>query len=144
MIRRPVDARFFSTVRMTSACWLWLAHAKNSGYGEFFVDSARPRELAHRYSYERLIGPIPDGLVIDHLCRNVRCVRPDHLEAVTSRENTLRGTTPAAVNATKTHCVRGHPFSVENTYVYPSGERRCRTCKRASDRVTSERSGCAA
>ncbi len=89
--------------------------------------------LAHRFSYELANGPIPEGLQIDHLCRNRGCVRPDHMEAVTPRVNYLRGDSVPAKNARKTECKRGHPFTFQNTLVverpgfHPS--RQCRTCK---------------
>lgn len=91
--------------------------------------------LVHRVSLELAGRPIPEGLVTDHLCRVRRCFNPDHLEAVTRQENTLRSPVAiAALNAAKTHCVHGHEFSPENTYVYqenPTGapRRRCRTCR---------------
>ena len=84
---------------------------------------------AHRVAYELEHGSIPDGYHIDHLCLNHSCVRPDHMELVSQRENTLRGTGPTAVNARKTHCPKGHPLSGDNLYIYPStGGRACRTC----------------
>ena len=86
--------------------------------------------LAHRAYYERYVGPIPEGLVIDHLCRNRRCVNPTHLEPVTSAENNLRGLGPGAVNRRKKACHRGHAFTPENTYHPPSDpkHRMCRAC----------------
>jgi len=85
-------------------------------------------------AYELECGPIPDGLVLDHLCRVRACVRPGHLEAVTQRVNLLRGRTIQAANAAKTHCLRGHRFDSENTYVTSLGQRRCITCKRMRSR----------
>ena len=72
------------------------------------------KKFAHRIGYEQLVGPIPKGLELDHLCRVRHCVNPDHLEPVTHKENTLRGSCPAAVNARKTHCKRGHPLTDDN------------------------------
>lgn len=85
--------------------------------------------LAHRWAYELVVGPIPVGLTIDHLCRNPACVRPSHLEVVTMLENNLRApTSVTAINSAKTHCPKGHPYDESNTYLMPSGGRDCRTC----------------
>lgn len=119
-------------VVVSSGCWEWQGWLNESGYGW------HRKQYAHRFSYERHIGPIPDGLVLDHLCRNPRCVNPEHLEPVTNRVNTLRGVAPAA-NAVRTNrCKRGHEFTPENTRFHTVGKgytaRECRTCKREADR----------
>lgn len=108
-------------------CWIWTgAHAKR-GYGLFW-HSGRMR-WAYRWLYLTVVGVVPEGLELDHVCRTPACVRPDHLEPVTHAENMRRGST-----ATKTHCAQGHEFTESNTYRAPSGRRRdCRTCMR--DRV---------
>lgn len=92
---------------------------------------------AHRLSYELHKGEIPEGLEIDHLCRNRWCVNPDHLEAVTRRENIMRGDGPkklGELNSKKTHCKHGHPFDKENTRYRPTGGRSCRICNRERQR----------
>lgn len=123
--------RFRSKVRVTeSGCWEWLSTIQENGYGTYTVRNQTMR--AHRIAYEHFIGPIPDDLQTDHLCRVRKCVNPAHLELVTTRENTLRGVGPTASNAAKTHCKRGHEFTPENTYERPSKPgRECLTCKRA-------------
>lgn len=119
--------RFWNKVEMTNACWPWIGYCNPDGYAQF---SAEGRQVyVHRYAYEQLVGPIPPGLTLDHLCRVRRCVRPDHLEPVTQRENNLRGDTIPGRNARKTHCLRGHPFDEENTYLILTGGRRCRECQ---------------
>jgi hypothetical protein len=122
-------SRFWAKVEKTDTCWLWTGATQTNGYGRVAWDGKVP--LAHRVSYELENGPVPDGLHLDHLCRVRNCVRPDHLEPVPQRTNTLRGTGLTAVNARKTHCVRGHEFTPENTGSRPDRPQRiCRACKR--------------
>jgi hypothetical protein len=120
-----------------SGCWEW-AKPKKNGYGYFYLDG---KELcAHRVSYTTAVGPIPHGLVLDHLCENPRCINPDHLEPVTQGENVARGGFYAArdaFNAARSACKHGHEFTPENTYHHPHGFRCCRTCQR--DRDTERR-----
>jgi HNH endonuclease len=132
--KKPIAERFWEKVQKTETCWLWQAGRSGNGYGVFY-QGRRPFQ-AHRYAYETLIGPIPDGLPLDHLCRVRHCVRPEHLEPVTPRTNTLRSSiAPAAINAQKTHCKRGHEFTEGNTRVSQrDGERVCRECKRIQSR----------
>lgn len=123
-LRPPAD-RFWEKVQKTDGCWEWLAGTTRHGYGVFHPGGNVHRNIpAHRFSYELHRGAIPEGLHIDHLCRNRRCVRPDHLEVVTVRENVLRGVGRSAQNARKTTCAQGHPFTGHRT----RGERFCRQC----------------
>lgn len=127
MTPTPRDfARFYamSQPEPNSGCWLWTAHVDRHGYGRFSI--RRGTYLAHRVSYAYHVGPIQDGLCIDHKCRNRQCVNPAHLEPVTNRENIVRGA--KAITA----CPRGHPYDEENTYTAPDGHRFCRACNRAA------------
>jgi hypothetical protein len=103
-----------------------------AGYG--YLRPGGRQVYAHRFAFEALVGPIPEGLSLDHLCRVTWCVFPGHLDPVEHRTNVLRGVGPTAVNARKTHCKRGHPLSGDNLYVQPRGYRNCRTCKQAQQR----------
>ncbi|MEU9606399.1 HNH endonuclease signature motif containing protein [Streptomyces sp. NPDC048057] len=125
-------------------CWQWTGYLMPNGYARFSV--AGERRYAHRVAYEAVHGPIPDRLVIDHLCRNRGCVNPDHLEAVTQRINVLRGVSFAAARARQIRCLRGHRFTVANTYVARNGTRKCRTCRAAARARSRRRRGvsCAA
>lgn len=108
-------------------CWEWQGYRMPFGHGRFRVNGCKV--LAHRWSYEFHVGPIPNGLTIDHLCRNPPCVNPAHLEPVTHRTNVLRGDGPAAHNAAKTHCPSGHAYTPANTYIDSLGRRVCRVCR---------------
>jgi hypothetical protein len=126
----PAADRFWPKVDkdLSSGCWNWTASLVTGGYGGFADDQLRPVR-AHRFAYELLVGPIPAGLHLDHLCRNRRCVNPAHLEPVTNPENVLRGEGPTAQLAQRTHCKNGHPLSDENVLL-TSERRHCRACSR--------------
>jgi hypothetical protein len=137
----PADRFFELTLipELPNACWPWGGSRDRYGYGKMSAFGVHVR--VYRYSYELLVGPIPEGLTIDHLCRNPPCVNPDHLEAVTNKENILRSDSPSAINARKTHCIHGHEFTEANTYVSRQGVRTCRTCGRLRN-AAAEAAGC--
>jgi hypothetical protein len=131
MKRKPLHDRFMERFEKTpSGCWLWTESLTACGYGRLW-DGIKLL-TAHRYAYEHLVGPIPKGLQIDHLCRVRHCVNPAHLEPVTATENWRRGFSDAAVNSRKTHCKRGHPFDEKNTRLKRGDflRRECRICER--------------
>jgi len=132
-----VNTHFWQKVDKFGACWLWTGRQTRLGYG-VARHAGRP-VYAHRFAYEVVVGEIPDGLELDHLCRVPGCVRPDHLEAVPHRVNILRGIAPSAINARKATCVHGHPFDEANTIVRPDGGRACRTCELERNRSERER-----
>lgn len=132
-IRGVLPPGFWERVDKTADCWLWTGTLKLDGYGTFWDPNLRQGLRAHRLSYQAHVGPIPEGLVIDHLCRVRNCVNPRHLEAVTNRVNTLRGVGPTAVQAEKTHCDRGHPLSGANLYM-DGAWRRCIACRQENSR----------
>lgn len=127
-----IEERFWAKVYFPPCeddCWTWTAAKDPKGYGRFGLGSrASGIVLTHRYSYELMVGSIPEGLVLDHLCRNPTCVNPSHLEPVTNFENLRRGNA-WVFWAKKTHCPQGHPYDEQNTYLY-QGRRYCKTCNR--------------
>jgi hypothetical protein len=127
-----LKARFFAKVEKTETCWLWVGKTTN-GYGRFSYE--RRWFYAHRFSYERAVGPIPDGYQIDHLCKTPACVNPAHLEAVKPKVNLLRSSSPATLNTVKTHCPQGHEYTPENTLQAPGQGRKCRACHREAERL---------
>lgn len=143
-IPQPTDEmakRFWSRVDRTETCWNWTATISN-GYG--VINFGTTSYMAHRVAYTWQRQAIPNGLLLDHICRNTRCVNPDHLEIVTHVENTMRGLSPFAVKARQRCCRRGHEFTPENTYVRKNGTRWCNECRRMRERSYRERKAVAA
>ncbi len=127
-----IASRFWNNVDTTDDCWLWLQSTGSHNYGQTW--DGKTVLLAHRVAWELTNGPIPDGLTIDHICRNRRCVNPSHLRLLSNVENArMNG------NWAKTHCIRGHEFTTENTFITKVGHRGCRICKRIVRRAWNER-----
>ena len=119
-ITRLLDKTVFNT---ETGCWEWTASRTNGGYGAVRMPGLA--NVAHRALYILLVGGVPEGLHLDHLCRNKLCVNPDHLEPVTQQENNRRA------GAAKTHCAQSHEYTEANTYRRRNGSRDCRACNRA-------------
>jgi hypothetical protein len=131
--RDDIADRFWAKVKKGPSCWEWMAGKTSEGYGAFAV-TPRTQVKAHRFAYEQIIGPIPDGLHLDHLCRNRGCVNPSHVEPVTPGENVLRGVSIPALNARRTACALGHQFSVVMRGKR-AGKRYCVECQNQARRV---------
>lgn len=149
--RGTLQERFENSYEMCpdSGCWVWTGAKVRDGYGVICEGGNHGRNLrAHRVAYELLVGQIPSGLVIDHLCRNRACVNPAHLEPVTVRENILRGRSVMAERAKQEVCSRGHMLSGDNLFSPSSGQRGCRECARQKGReyrarnIDAERARC--
>lgn len=140
------EQRIYDKTDRSGECWVWQATVSHTGYAMMFIEGKM--RSVHRWSYEHFVGPIPEGLHLDHLCHTMdsscgggtaclhrRCVNPAHLEPVTHAENVRRGLSFAGVEARQTHCHRGHPLTPDNLYDVPSyaGVRRCLTCRRANE-----------
>jgi hypothetical protein len=132
MNERTPFQRFWAKVHihLVTGCWEWQGGHNQYGYGCFALTHEK-NALAHRYAYETFVEPIPDGLQIDHLCRNRNCVNPRHMEPVGLRENLVRGERSNQYKG-RTHCRAGHEYTPENTRINPHGIRLCRTCHRLS------------
>lgn len=124
-IARRINANGPLSALVGGRCWEW-DNPDGNGYGSLVIEGKRV--MAHRLAYELHVGPIPDGLSLDHLCRNRRCVNPAHLEPVTHRENVARGEAPTARVVRSNVCMKGHELTAENTIIRKGGGRRCRRC----------------
>lgn len=132
MMNLPPEIESRISPEPNSGCWLWT--------GEWSPHYAKwRRQYVHRLTYVALRGPIPSGLQLDHRCRVTICVNPWHLDAVTSRENTLRGHGRTAKQARQTHCIRGHELVGSNLYVSAEGKRSCRACWKERDQLRGPR-----
>jgi hypothetical protein len=119
-----------------SGCWLWDGAINRDGYGNFWLPRQRRGIGAHRLSYILAVGPVPDGLEIDHLCRMRCCVNPEHMEPVTKAENARRGIVGHNSSA-KTHCPQGHAYTADNLVKIRTRSRTnriCLTCSRLNRR----------
>lgn len=133
-------ARFLKFVKFSDGCWEWIGARKSdikAPYGLFRLNGTMKQ--AHRVSWQTFMGLIPDGLTLDHLCKNQPCIRPSHLEPVTLYENWSRGDNPASRNRFKTHCDKGHELAGDNLHIVPANGyrsyRRCRECSRQTARA---------
>lgn len=133
-----IEPHFWANVTVDgNGCWIWTACRVPTNYGQVtrHINGVRKKFGTHRYTYERLVGPIPEGLQLDHLCRVRPCCNPAHLEPVTGPENSRR----AAI--ARTHCPEGHPYSGPNLYLDPNSRRKCRTCTKGYRQAARERMG---
>lgn len=138
------EQQFLGFVVKTDGCWPWVGFVGDQGYGR--ARHCGRKMGAHRAAYELFIGPVPEGLQVDHDCHNRDetcndgpacphrcCVNPEHLRLRTGLQNLMEGRTPARTNAAKTECIHGHAFTLHNTYTYPDGRRACRRCMAIHD-----------
>ena len=134
-----IISRFLEKISIDeNGCWNWTGGKKGGGYAQFALD--RKPVSGHRFIYDYFNGDLDPRLTIDHLCRNVACVNPAHLEQVTMKENVLRSpTAPPAINKRKTHCIHGHPLQGDNLYVDSKEQRKCKECTRIRQKSSKYR-----
>lgn len=136
MIDKDVERRFLTRVNKTDCCWFWTGGCRGGCRGRYGAFWYKGRQVStHRFSYELYVKKIPKNKVIDHLCKNTKCVNPQHLEVVTTQESLLRGNSFQAKNAKKTHCPKNHAYTKENTWVSKKNSRHCKTCARLKSRA---------
>lgn len=135
--RPSTEERFWNKVEKTDGCWLWTAALNADGYGLFLLKNDGRMKIAHRIAFRWLVGPIPDGMELHHLCHTTNCVNPAHLKPVTRTEH-IRLTRP------RTNCIYGHPLEGDNLYVAPDGKRQCRICIRRRNQEYRQRKRAAA
>ncbi len=137
-----IQERFWGKVDASGPCWQWMGAGAGKGYGKIgvVVDGKPSYPYAHRVAWEILVGEIPEGKELDHLCKNRRCVNPDHLEPVTRRQNLARSAAVCTLNSLKSSCPQGHPYEGDNLIQNKYG-RACRECRRAYDRKRRPREG---
>jgi len=137
------EERLLAKREIRDGHWLFTGSLNDKGYGRLWSNVKKDKEYVHILAYELWVGPIPEGKEIDHLCRVRNCFYPEHLEAVTPRENVMRGEGPAAINARKTECDNGHPFTEENTRRWTGKKgtehRTCKVCHRERARLYRQR-----
>lgn len=126
MPRKQIKQRWL--IDETTGCWIWLLSKTRDGYGQSWDSELRIVRCAHIINYEKEHGPVPNGLELNHTCKNRCCVNPAHLEAVTHKYNVLVGDGFSAKNSKQTHCKRGHEFTKENTHIRNDGARQCKIC----------------
>ena len=131
--RTAIIERLLNRTKKTNKCWNWTGSLSTSGYGQItgYVNNKKKNLISHRVVYEHYKGKIPRNYSIDHLCRNKLCQNPEHLEAVTQKENTLRGVSIVAINSYKTKCTNGHPYSGSNLLMDKKRNiRMCKACRK--------------
>ncbi len=141
-VARPIIERLLARIDIDAqGCWIWPGAQDGRGYGQIATGGRSAPAKTHRVAYEHLVGPIPAGLSIDHLCRVQLCCNPEHLDVVTLAENTRRQLASIGHhNALKTHCPEGHPFDAQNTRFASAGRGRvCRICRAASNKAYRQR-----